>query len=127
MSSMFYLRAFCVFCSLNFICNIFSIAQEESLPSSDCPNIVDCLFTRNATRVQQFIDEGVNINIQNPYDNTLLILVADYGYADMVTVLLNGKADPDIRNIDGSTALMAASRNSHLDIVNLLIEAGADY
>ena len=98
MSSMSYLRAFFIFCSLNLMFNIFSIAQENSPTSSDCPNIVDCLFTRNATRVQQFIDEGVNINIQNPYDNTLLILVADYGYADMVTVLLNGNADPDIRN-----------------------------
>ena len=68
MSLIAYLRFFIVFCFLNLIFNTLSIAQVDNLSSNDnCPNIVDCLFMRNATKVQEFIDQGtININIQKP-------------------------------------------------------------
>ena len=124
--SICYLICFIIFCFSNLILSISSIAQDNNPSFDDCPNIVDCLFMRNAARSQMFIDEGINIDIQNPSGNTLLMSIANDGYADMVTVLLNAKAKTDIKNTDGRTALMVASRNGHLDIVRLLLEAGAD-
>ena len=81
---------------------------------------------RDPIRVQQFIDEGASINMQNPYGNTFLMFAAGEGNIDTLVFLLNLEADPDILNIYGYTPLIAASKNGHLDIVDLLIEAGAD-
>ena len=126
MSLIVYLRLLIVFGFLILMFNI-SIAQKDD--SSDCPNIIECVFARDAARVQQFIDEGVNINSKNPTGNTLLIFVADQGDASMAAILLNAQSnlDLDIQNADGVTALMVASRRGKLDTVNLLLEAGADF
>ena len=115
---------FCYFLSLAF--NTPSIAQQDNSLSSSCPNFIDCIFMRDPIRVQQFIDEGADINMQNPYGNTVLMFAADAGDIDTLVFLLDLDANPDIININSYTPLIAASKNEHLDIVALLIEAGAD-
>ena len=52
--------------------------------------------------------------------------MVSYGYADMITLLLDAGADPNIADVDGATPLMAASKQGHLHIVRLFIERGLD-
>ena len=119
-----YLKAIFVFHFLSII-SIPAIAQESS-PLPDCYNLADCLLKENSTRAREFIDKGVEVDIQNPHGNTLLMFFADHGYLDIVTTLVNAGADPDIQNDMGQTPLMAASGKGYSDIVNVLLEAGAD-
>lgn len=55
-----------------------------------------------------------------------LISATDAGNADMVTELLDGKADPDARSKDGETALHRAAYWAKGDIVDVLLNAKAD-
>jgi ankyrin repeat protein len=53
-----------------------------------------------------------------------LIGAAANGHTDSVRALLDAGADVDAKSDDGVTALMAAERNGHNDIVGLLRNAG---
>lgn len=44
----------------------------------------------------------------------------------MISVLIRAGVDPDVRNIEGMTPLMAAAESGALEIARLLIENGAD-
>jgi ankyrin repeat protein len=55
----------------------------------------------------------------------LLIVAANYGYADLMEALLNKGAFVDIQNEDGETPLYIAASEGHLDAVKLLIKRGA--
>ena len=47
-------------------------------------------------------------------------------YAEIVELLLDSGADPNIKNYRGNTALMMASVKGYSDIVRLLLERNAD-
>jgi hypothetical protein len=47
-------------------------------------------------------------------------------HREVVKTLLDGGADPNIKNKDGSTALMIASQDGHLEVVKTLLDGGAD-
>ncbi len=57
---------------------------------------------------------------------TALNVASDSGHLDVVTVLLELGADPNIASNDGWTPLNAALDNGHLDVFKLLLELGAD-
>ena len=48
------------------------------------------------------------------------------GHQQMVELLLNEKADPNIQHNDGTTALMVASEDGHQQVVELLLNEKAD-
>ena len=62
----------------------------------------------------------------NDIQMTYLMMGAYYGYTNFVKLLLNKKIDIDIKNDNGQTALMFAVATNRLDIVSLLVDAGAD-
>jgi len=55
-----------------------------------------------------------------------LIAAADAGRIDVVTMLLEGRADPDARSVDGETPLHRAAYWAKQDIVELLLDARSD-
>jgi ankyrin repeat protein len=55
-----------------------------------------------------------------------LILAADRGLDSIVRYLQQHKANCDLKNNHGDTALMAAAGAGMSNIVRLLIDAGAD-
>jgi uncharacterized protein len=58
--------------------------------------------------------------------NEGLFIAAARGDTTQVKALLSAGASPNARWEDGTSALLAAKRNGHRDIVTLLEEAGAD-
>lgn len=58
--------------------------------------------------------------------NTPLIKAAQGGHADAVRVLLDAKADPNIRGFAGKTALYWAVERGYADVVGQLLDHGAD-
>ena len=70
--------------------------------------------------VKEYIAIGGNINIQDEYGNTALILASHYGHTEVAKLLIEVGAKLDIQNKDGYTALICASKNGYTEIVKLL-------
>ena len=73
------------------------------------------------------MERGANIDIQDDYENTALVLASERGHFDVAKTLLERGANMDIRNNYGNTALILASIYRSLDIVKILLESGANY
>lgn len=55
------------------------------------------------------------------HGQTALMLAVSHGRLDMVKLLLEAGADPNIQDTDGSTALMCAAEHGHIDIVKHIL------
>ena len=76
----------------------------------------------NIGRVREYLDSGANPNIiDRSYNNyTALIYASSRGRVEIVELLLDRGAVPDIRNDQGDTALMIAERRGHNDVARLI-------
>ncbi|MCY4188296.1 MAG: ankyrin repeat domain-containing protein, partial [Bryobacterales bacterium] len=57
---------------------------------------------------------------------TALMFAAAEGHADIVQMLLDKGADPDLRDTDGESALKFASDKRHQDVIDVLRRAVRD-
>ncbi|EAX98658.1 hypothetical protein TVAG_403400 [Trichomonas vaginalis G3] len=74
-----------------------------------------------------FISIGVNINKNNEYGQTALIIAAFYNNKEITELLLSHGANINEKDQNGDTALnYAALKNSRKEIVELLISHGAN-
>jgi len=77
-------------------------------------------------RINTRLDEGVNVNEQaGPRGFTALIL-ASSGNLETVQLLLRRKANPNVADFSGFTALMHAALCGLIGTCRVLLEAGAD-
>tara|TARA_B100000902_G_scaffold111105_1_gene112471 strand:+ start:1331 stop:1900 length:570 start_codon:yes stop_codon:yes gene_type:complete len=80
--------------------------------------------------VMNLIEQGVNVNYQNNYDETALIVASsDYGNLPLIKLLLDSGADPNLQDEVGNTALMNAvftGFKSYIPIIKLLLNSGAN-
>lgn len=79
-----------------------------------------CSQNRNDV-VDLLIKFGANINKVSCWTSrTPLFIASARGHVDVVSRLVQAKANPNIRDRDGSSAIMEAAKNNHLSIVQLL-------
>ena len=81
----------------------------------------------DAKAVLGLIAQGADVNAKTHYGANALWLAASKGHADVVKILLKNKADPN--NIDivwGGTPMAWSVGAGKVDIVQMLLEAGAD-
>lgn len=76
--------------------------------------------------VKMLIDEGFDINTNDKYSWTVLILASKGGNTKIVKLLLEAGADVNIANEEGNTALIQSIINEDLETVKTLINAYAD-
>ena len=75
--------------------------------------------------VKKLLDEGADINAKDD-GLTLLMKAATEGYLKTAKLLIDKKADIDVKTNEGNTALMAASMAGYTKIVELLVNAGVN-
>jgi len=81
----------------------------------------------NRSIAKILIEERANPDIQNNFNcGHVLIGATREGWLDIVELLINVKADINNRNYLGTTGLICAAYNGHIDIVTALIKAGCD-
>ena len=77
--------------------------------------------------VKDLINLGADIEAQNDISATPLVLASYHGYKDIVKYLIDSGANVNaVGKSDNWTALMSAVSGDHLEIVKLLLKAGAD-
>ncbi|MCC6261816.1 MAG: ankyrin repeat domain-containing protein [Anaerolineales bacterium] len=86
-----------------------------------------CYFGHYAA-AEYLIKAGANVNSQskNALQVAPLHSAAAQGHADIVTLLLNHNANPNVREQNGFTPLHTASHNGNLEIIRILLFNGAD-
>lgn len=81
----------------------------------------------NAAVIGRLIAAGADPNaIVTSQDETWLMLTSYTGNPEAVSELLAAGADPNAPQIRGQTALMWAASEGHTDVIELLVEAGAN-
>ncbi|MFT6765213.1 MAG: ankyrin repeat protein [Alteromonas naphthalenivorans] len=71
--------------------------------------------------------KGAGINVPcDQYRRTILQISVEVGLVDPVILLIKAGADINAQNASGWTSLMYASAKGHTDIVNVLLEHGAN-
>lgn len=74
----------------------------------------------------EYIDQGVNPDLTNQDGNTLLMLAAYSGHAELTGALAQRGADVDRQNDRGQTPLAGAVFKKYGDVVDTLVAVGAD-
>ncbi|KAF3766656.1 hypothetical protein M406DRAFT_86207, partial [Cryphonectria parasitica EP155] len=92
----------------------------------------------NVTALNALLDAGADINSRSDSASTVLLLASRWNFRDVVEALVDYKgkekldleceftSEDDEPHLDGMTPLCFACRNGRVDIMRLLLEAGAN-
>jgi ankyrin repeat protein len=106
---------------LNTNCNVNQSNKDKQTPLAIAAN-----FNKKEI-VKLLIDKGAELNnVDENNNDTVLNWAVFLGYTDIVELLLNADANPDIPDKFGRTPLMYAVMKKQLHMVRLLVEAGCD-
>jgi ankyrin repeat protein len=84
-------------------------------------------FIEDIKIIKQHIEAGSDLDVREPtVRSTALITASVFGKTEVAKVLIEGGADIDIQNNEGSTALHSAAFLGRIEIVKMLIDKGAD-
>ncbi|MFZ5748595.1 MAG: ankyrin repeat domain-containing protein [Pseudomonadota bacterium] len=72
------------------------------------------------------LQKGANPNLQDDEGNTPMLLAANIGWGAGVEILITYHADVNLGNSRGETPLIRAVQTRNLDLVRILLKAGAD-
>ena len=76
--------------------------------------------------IKKLLELGVDVNIPDYDGDTALLMISQNGNIEIVRLLLEAGADPNIHKTPPiQTPLMAASAQGHIEIVRMLLDAGA--
>jgi ankyrin repeat protein len=88
--------------------------------------LFDLARTGSTVELAAYVDQGVPANLSNDKGDTLVMLAAYHGHADLVQALVNRGADVDRANDRGQTPLAGAVFKGEDDVIRVLLAAGAD-
>ena len=77
--------------------------------------------------VQSFLECGCDVNTLRPETrDSLLLIAAERGHTEVVRLLLEHGADPNLVNMCGETPVHAAAKIDSIDVITFLCKHGAD-
>ena len=102
--------------------------EKTSKPAPPDMDIFKAASGENLEALKQHIAAGTDLNQRTPdgQKTTPLIAAAGMGQAEAVKMLIEAKADLNLQDKDGSTALHTAAFLCHPEIVEALLKGGAD-
>lgn len=102
-------------------------AQSPAVPPRTASEMVTAAQRGDVARIKELLAAGGNANDVDPETGrTALHFAARENRADVVTLLLDSKADVNAVDRTGKSALTLAAENSAVDTTRLLIQRGAD-
>jgi len=108
--------------------NILSEVGIDALDGYKRTSLIWTSFYNNTLLLKWLIDSGANINHQDRNGYSALHFAAKEQHFDTLEILINFKADLELKDSNGNTPLMDAIFNSNGEyrIVALFIESGAN-
>ena len=101
--------------------------QEQQQPIDLNTELRNACADGNIARVNALIQQGANVNSQNPINKwTPLIHATDKSNNEIMEILIRNGAKPDIPEGDGWTALMFAAIRGNIPGCSILIRNGAN-
>eukprot|EP00600_Ochromonadales_sp_CCMP1393_P009608 CAMPEP_0174954688 /NCGR_PEP_ID=MMETSP0004_2-20121128/565_1 /TAXON_ID=420556 /ORGANISM="Ochromonas sp., Strain CCMP1393" /LENGTH=341 /DNA_ID=CAMNT_0016202533 /DNA_START=135 /DNA_END=1160 /DNA_ORIENTATION=+ len=95
--------------------------------SSYEPPVLHAATMGDLVAIENEIGIGANMNVQNVHGYTPVMFAVQSNQREALVMLVReGKADVNIRERDGWTALMMAAFTGNVDLVHILLEFGAD-
>lgn len=86
------------------------------------PEIVDAAAVGDLEAIRRLLKGSSSPNEKNQLGGCPLSVACQYNHFDAVKVLLeNPETDPNLPDLNGETALMKASEEGHMKVVNLLL------
>jgi len=106
--------------------NIFRSSLRKYYKNMDIVEVV--IREGDLESLKKLVSEGTDVEAENGYDFTPLILASANGHFEIVKYLIEKcEANVEAKNKDRNTPLCRASGFGHLEIVKYLIENGANY
>ncbi len=103
---------------------IFSCSKDYS------KDLIQAVYNNNYNKVQELVDQGANINIQDSSGDSLLHIAISYKDEKIAKYLIDKKINLEMKNKYGGTPLLWAIYNSESPkvkkIVFMIIDAGAN-
>lgn len=96
-----------------------------ALPNNQDSSLAIAATKNNLALVQMLIKAGANLNAQNRFGNTALMIALERGFDSIVGAMLEAQADVNIQNSEGKTALMIAAKKGSAAFLDRLLRAGA--
>lgn len=105
------------------------IAFLKNSASTPVPKLIEAVKNGNLDEVKSVLNSPeANINdVDSNYGKTALMYAAKSGRKDIVKLLLDKGADPNIVAWGDETALRNAVKNGHKDIIKLLLDTNAEF
>src|SRR5215208_2726855 len=118
---------------MNALAVLFTLVLfAQAPPLTKAEQLQEAARKGDAVTVTKLLDEGVDVNTKYRYNATALFYACDHGHVDVVKVLLDHKADMNVKDtFYGFTPLMLATsparkkKPEHTEIAKLLIAKGA--
>ena len=105
--------------------NVCGETPLYSAASNGCIDVVQFLIEHNAD-VNACCRAVADDNLQHDGGTSPLSVASKKGYAEIVRLLLTNKADSEMRDSYGCTALFRAAQNGQTSVLDALIDHGAD-
>ena len=100
---------------------------EDGLFSKLDPRILETLATGDLKALEDYIEDGGDLNQRDEDRNTPLMVAIVFGRADAARVLVDAGAKLDLKSKKGDTALILAAFLGQTETVKILLEKGADH
>jgi len=85
----------------------------------------DIVFKNDMDSLKYLLSKGIDINARGDGGDTMLINAARHGNEEMVKLLVENKADINVKTRRGKSALDEAALNAHVQIADYLLSNGA--
>ncbi|NEQ99313.1 MAG: ankyrin repeat domain-containing protein [Cyanothece sp. SIO2G6] len=83
-------------------------------------DLIESIIDLDVERIQYFLSEDYDVNVQNESGLTPLMAVSGAGNLDLVQLLISNNADPNIFDLDGDNALGHAIFSKNWEIFRYL-------
>ncbi|MDI9348802.1 MAG: ankyrin repeat domain-containing protein [Candidatus Symbiobacter sp.] len=120
--SIIYNRTFGIIFGFGIVLGAMAIPGHSAMAVA----LIDAAQAGDEAKVISLLKSGTDVNTQDAHRNSALSAAITKGQINIVRILINAKANPNLSNLNGYTPLFEACLNNQPEIVKILLAARPD-